>query len=268
MSRSRGQILYIPHGGGPLPLLSDPSHETIINFLRDIPSKIKQPDLILVISAHWEEMQPMLFATQAVPLLYDYYGFPESAYQIQYPAPGAEEKSQEIIALLQEAGLAGSLNRNRGYDHGVFVPLSLMYPKPIIPVVQLSLLSSLDPDVHLQMGAALTPLLQENVLVLGSGFSFHNMKAFDWRNAQREDPVNDAFQDWLIDVCTSPRSKKERTELLSNWETAPGARYCHPREEHLLPLHVCAGMTGNAAELVFNDSMLGKRAVGFLWRET
>ena len=266
MSVSKAQVLYIPHGGGPLPLLSDPSHESIISFLRDIPSKLHRPDMILVISAHWEELHPVIFATGLKPLLYDYHGFPEEAYQIQYPAPGFEEKASEIGALLKHAGIPSSIDRDRGYDHGVFVPLALMYPNADIPVIQISLLRSLDPKQHIEFGQALSPLLDENILILGSGFSFHNMQAFNWRNTQSEDPVNDSFQNWLISVCTDESSKVERNKKLIDWESAPGARYCHPREEHLLPLHVCAGIAEGNAELVYNGTTLGKRSVGFLWR--
>ena len=266
MSSKKAQILYIPHGGGPLPLMSDPGHEQIIKFLREIPEKLHRPELILVISAHWEATQPVLFGTGGNPLLYDYYGFPESAYQIQYPAPGAEEKSEEIISMLNESGYQASLDRDRGYDHGVFVPLALMYPEANIPTIQISMLNSLDPEDHLRLGQALSPLLEENVLILGSGFSFHNMRAFVWRNTPSKDDKNEAFQDWLIDVCTGSHDKEERNRLLSNWEQAPGARYCHPREEHLLPLHVCQGMADGSAELVFDDYTLGKRALGLLWK--
>ena len=93
VSVSKAQILFVPNGGGPLPLLSDPAHQKLISFLKEIPSKLHQPDLILVISAHWEESNPVVFGTGEIPLLYDYYGFPEEAYQIEYPVPGSEEKS-------------------------------------------------------------------------------------------------------------------------------------------------------------------------------
>ena len=179
MSASKAQILYIPHGGGPLPLLSDPAHQKLISFLKEIPSTLNQPDLILVISAHWEESNPVIFGTGEIPLLYDYYGFPEEAYQIQYPAPGSEEKALDIVSVFERNGILSSLNHNRGYDHGVYVPLALMYPEANIPVIQISLLKSLDPRQHLGLGVALSPLLEENILILGSGFSFHNMKSFD-----------------------------------------------------------------------------------------
>jgi aromatic ring-opening dioxygenase catalytic subunit (LigB family) len=123
----------------------------------------------------------------------------------------------------------------------------------------------LDPTAHIALGKALHELMLENILVIGSGFSFHNMRAFSWQGIDRPDPANDLFQDWLIEVCTSPVSQSERERRLVEWEKAPSARYCHPREEHLLPLHVCLGLAGKPAQVIFDDPILGKRAVAFLW---
>ena len=105
--------------------------------------------------------------------------------------------------------------------------------------------------------------MSENILVIGSGFSFHNMMAFSWEGEKKADSQNDAFQEWLIEVCAGPARRCERR--LIDWEKAPSARYCHPREEHLLPLHVCVGMADTPARVVFDDYILGKRAVAFLW---
>ena len=147
----------------------------------------------------------------------------------------------------------------------MFVPLKLMYPRADIPSIQLSLLRGLDPAAHLALGRALRGLLKENILVIGSGFSFHNMGAFSFQGNNAPDPANDAFQDWLLKTCTEPMPRAEREQRLIDWETAPSARYCHPREEHLLPLHVCIGMADQPAKRVFDDHILGKRAVAFLW---
>ena len=140
-----------------------------------------------------------------------------------------------------------------------------MYPQADIPCLQLSLLRGLNPGAHLALGAALRELSAENILVIGSGFSFHNMRAFSWQGTDTPDPANDAFQDWLIETCTAPLPQAERQQRLTAWENAPSARYCHPREEHLLPLHVCLGMADKPARLVFDDKILGKRGVAFLW---
>ena len=167
--------------------------------------------------------------------------------------------------MLTAAGTASGADAQRGFDHGLFIPLKMMYPDADIPCLQLSLLQGLDAGAHLALGRSLRGLLDENLLVIGSGFSFHNMRAFSWEGGDAPDPENDAFQDWLIQTCTSPLEQAERERRLLEWEQAPSARYCHPREEHLLPLHVCASLAGTPAELVFDDRILGKRGVAFLW---
>lgn len=118
---------------------------------------------------------------------------------------------------------------------------------------------------NVTVGVGVTISSQDNVLIVGSGFSFHNMRAFAWDGSRPPDPANDAFQNWLIDVCTAQIPESEREQKLLEWAKAPFARYCHPREEHLLPLHVCAGLAGGPAELIFDDYVLGKRAVAFKW---
>lgn len=264
-SECGAQVVYFSHGGGPLPLLGDPGHKAMVDFMLGLPSWLRRPEAILVISAHWEERVATLLSAQDPPMLYDYYGFPEQAYEITYPAPGSPELAQAIAGMLRRSGLAAQGDPERGYDHGLFVPLKLMYPDAGIPSLQLSLLRGLNASAHIALGRALRELMRKNILVIGSGFSFHNMRAFSWQGTHAPDPANDAFQDWLIDTCTGTLSQAEREKRLTEWDKAPSARYCHPREEHLLPLHVCLGMAGKPAELVFDDRILGKRAVAFVW---
>jgi aromatic ring-opening dioxygenase catalytic subunit (LigB family) len=199
-------------------------------------------------------------------MLYDYRGFPPEAYEITYPSPGIPELANRIAGLLFKNGIPAGVDPQRGFDHGHFIPLMLMYPQADIPSLQLSLVRWLDPAAHLSLGRALRGLAGEPILVIGSGFSFHNLRAFFGQAAGAPDPANDAFQDWLIEVCTSPMDQPERERRLVEWEKAPSARYCHPREEHLLPLHVCAGMAGGPAQVIFDDQILGKRGVAFLWQ--
>lgn len=259
------QMVYLSHGGGPLPILGDASHQAMIDFMVRLPALLARPAAILVISAHWEERAVTLQGAEQPPMLYDYYGFPEAAYAITYPAPGSPALAARLAALFGRHGIPAAVDPQRGFDHGLFIPLKLMYPTADIPVLQLSLLRSLDPAAHLALGRALAELRDENILVIGSGFSFHNLRAFDWRGLATPDPANDAFQDWLIETCAGPLTQAEREQRLIAWSLAPAARYCHPREEHLLPLHVCAGMAGSAAQVVFDDRILGKRGVAFLW---
>ena len=265
MTENKAQIVYFSHGGGPLPILGDPGHQQMVEFMTALPDQLRKPDVILVISAHWEENEATLLGASNPPLFYDYYGFPQQAYEISYPAPGYPELAQKIASLLEQNNIPCSIEKERGFDHGVFIPLKLIYPEADIPVVQLSLLRGLDAVAHIALGNVLSELLTENILIIGSGFSFHNQSAFFGSKPGAPDPANDAFQDWLVETCTSSLSQEEREKRLIAWEKAPAARYCHPREEHLLPLHVCAGMANAPAKVVFDDQILGKRGVAFLW---
>ena len=258
-------ILYIPHGGGPLPLLGDEGHQAMVEFLKNITSRLGQPAAILVISAHWEEEIVTITGGETPPLIYDYSGFPAQAYDIKYPADGNPELAQEIHTLLSKSGVDAKIDNNRGYDHGLFVPLKILYPDANIPCVQLSLLKNLSPKAHIKIGKALSALRSKNILVIGSGFSFHNMSAFS-QPQDTLDQKNIAFEQWLVETCTHNNlTDNERTDRLENWINAPFARYCHPREEHLMPLHVCYGFCGSKAVLVFDDKVIGKKTSAFLW---
>ena len=250
-----------------MPVMGDPSHASLVEFLRGTESSIGRPAAIVVLSAHWEAARPTITAGAHPGLIYDYGGFPEETYRLRYPAPGAPELANQVAGLLSHAGFEPQLDADRGFDHGMFIPLLLMYPDASIPVIQLSMLSSLDPAAHIAMGAALATLADDDVLVLGSGFTFHNMNAFGPAHpVSGGDPENQAFENWLGDTCTDVAlSETERTRRLVGWADAPGARWCHPREEHLLPLHICYGAGGGPATRVFDDLVLGKRASGYAW---
>jgi 4,5-DOPA dioxygenase extradiol len=265
ISESKAQIVYFSHGGGPLPILGDEGHKTMVAFMQKLPGQLHKPDLILVISAHWEENVATLLGAEKPVMFYDYYGFPAQAYEIQYPAPGSPKDAKRIAEILEKNHIPAKIETQRGYDHGLFIPLKLMYPEANIPCLQLSLIAGLNPAAHIALGKALQELKNENILVIGSGFSFHNMRAFSWDSKAPSDPGNDAFQDWLIETCTGEFSEVEREQRLVDWAKAPAARYCHPREEHLLPVHVCQGMADKPAKLIFDDFILGKRAVAFQW---
>ncbi len=263
---SAGRVIYISHGGGPLPVLGDPGHQAMVDFLTALSRRFPRPDAILVFSAHWEAETATVQGAPNPPLVYDYYGFPPEAYDITYPAPGHPALAERILHLLREVGIPARLDTQRGFDHGAFIPMKLMYPEAEVPMVQLSLLKGLDPRAHLDLGRALRPLLGENILFVGSGSSFHNFRAFFGEGIDLE---NEAFQDWLVETCTSPALTQEaREQRLQAWEHAPHARYAHPREEHLLPLHICQALAGVAGEVVFDGRILGKRNVAFLWQRS
>lgn len=259
-------VVYVPHGGGPLPLMGDPSHEALASFLRDLPSKLPRPNAILVVSAHWETHEVEITSHPAPQMLFDYYNFPPETYEYSYPAPGFPELAQEVMSRFTAAGIKARLNAERGYDHGTFVPLMLMYPEAQIPVIQVSLLNSLDAKAHIELGLALQWVREQGVLILGSGMSFHNMRAFF-----SQDPSvlikSQEFDEWLIESLTNP---EETAERLGNWEVAPRARYSHPREEHLLPLMVCYGAAAASSlppEIAFNQPLLGAEVSAVIWRD-
>jgi len=261
-----GSVLFIPHGAGPLPLLGDKSHQAMIDFLKRVTSSLAKPSAIVIISAHWEEDDVAITSGENPPLIYDYGGFPDEAYEIQYPTPGNPVLANKIHHLLRESDIEARLDDKRGFDHGLFVPLKIMFPSADIPCVQISLVRTLDPEVHINIGKALAELRKENILIIGSGFSFHNLKAFFSRSADEPDTKNEAFESWLIDTCTNDDiSDIDRETRLINWSDAPFARYCHPREEHLLPLHVCYGISGSVATLVFDGNVADKKASAFMW---
>lgn len=266
MSKPLSPVLFIPHGGGPLPLLGHEAHQKMVAFLQEVPSKFSRPDAILVISAHWEEEIASVTSSAKPALLYDYYGFPEETYQIQYPVTGNTALAQRVVDLLRSKNIKSTLDEQRGLDHGVFVPLKIMYPNAEIPCIELSLLTGLDPQQHIDIGKALAELRHENILILGSGFSFHNLPAMLSPDNKGSDEQNAEFESWLIETCTGERfTTAEREQRLVHWSDAPGAKYCHPREEHLMPLHVCYGCCESRAKLVFNDLIMNKSASAYLW---
>jgi aromatic ring-opening dioxygenase catalytic subunit (LigB family) len=258
---------YIPHGGGPCFFMDWPyptpnPWNGLAAWLRQLASTLSEvPRAVVVVSGHWEE-DPIAVNVQAHPsLLYDYYGFPEHTYQLKYAAPGAPALARQVCELLGAAGLPAREERARGLDHGVFVPFKLIYPEADMPIVQLSLKRGLDPATHLRIGAALAPLREEGVLIVGSGMSFHNLGIRSVENA----PIrqSELFDEWLTRAVCAPDPQSRESELL-RWASAPAARFAHPREEHLLPLMVAAGAArAAAAQHAFSDRMLGWQISGY-----
>ena len=224
-------------------------------FLKGLAATLpRRPRAILVVSAHWLESGFNVTTAQSPTLIYDYHGFPLHTYALQYPAAGAPQLAARITELLGHAKLPSEANPDRGFDHGMFIPMMLMFPEAEIPVVQLSLHRSLDPELHLQAGRALAPLRDEGVLIIGSGMSFHNMRGY---GNPRFGPISDAFDHWLTAAVEAPAP--QRYQHLVDWTQAPSARLSHPpeAEEHLLPLMVAAGAAGDdAGHHVFSDRVM------------
>ena len=256
---------FINHGGGPCFFL-DPGPKRaawmeLEEYLRDFAGTLEeQPRAILLISGHWEEARPTVNAGSSPPLLFDYGGFPEHTYQLTWPAPGDPQLAARVRDLLGLAGIESSADERRGWDHGVFVPLKVMFPEADIPTVQLSLKQGLDPEAHLAIGHALAPLREAGVLIVGSGQSYHNMRGF-MGGTGRADPDAEAFDAWLREAMVDGNT---RDCSLTAWEQAPGARQAQPREDHLLPLMVAAGAaSGEPGQTAFHGHALGKPISGF-----
>ena len=216
------------------------------------------PAAVLMISAHWEEPEFALTANPQPPMIYDYGGFPDYTYRIRYDAPGHPQLAARVKTLIEAAGMPARLDSDRGFDHGAFTPLKVMYPDAKVPVVQLSLKRGLDPETHLALGRALAPLRDEGVLIVGSGLTYHNLRQFfgpaGWAPSRE-------FDQWLSGTMIGG-TPDHRVQRLLNWESAPSARAAHPREEHLLPLHVAVGAAGNdAAALSYHE----RDFLGGLW---
>jgi aromatic ring-opening dioxygenase catalytic subunit (LigB family) len=228
------------------------------HFLQGLAATLPAPPkAMVVISGHWEE--PAFTASSAArpELIFDYSGFPEHTYRLTWPAPGSPELAGRVEGLLSQAGLPAAVSASRGFDHGVFVPLKVAFPEAQIPVVSLSLAASptgqLDPAQHLAAGRALRPLRDEGVLIVGSGMSFHNLRAY-----LRPETLERAraFDAWLTRAVESPAG--QRSALVAAWREAPFAAYAHPREEHLIPLMVAAGAGGDApGTRIFADEPMG-----------
>jgi len=255
----RQPTVFLPHGGGPCFFMdwtwgpADTWHKTQ-RFLEGLAAKLQErPKAILVVSGHWEE-QAFTAGDAAKPqLIFDYSGFPEHTYRLTWPAPGDPVLAHRAVELLQAAGLPAGVSATRGFDHGVFVPLKVAFPEAEIPVVTLSLVETLDPALHLAAGRALAPLRDEGVLIVGSGMSFHNLRAYMQPETGER---SRSFDEWLTKAVGSPAA--ERDGLLKAWKQAPFAAYSHPREEHLIPLLVAAGAGGDApGQRIFTDDPMG-----------
>ena len=265
---TRMPTLFIPHGGGPCffmdwSLMGGPADtwDQTAAWLKSIPESLpEKPKALLVISAHWEEDEFTLSTASKPDMIFDYYGFPPHTYELNYPAPGAPELAKRVSQLITQQGLPEPRNTDRGFDHGVFVPLLVAFPDADIPILTLSLTKDLSPEKHLILGEALSALRDEGVLIIGSGMSYHNMRAF--RTPAATAP-SEEFDHWLTNTIESD-SGDARWNRLSNWLSAPQARNSHPREEHFIPLMIAAGAArDDAGRKIFSDNVMNATVSAF-----
>lgn len=243
--KPRMPALFIPHGGGPCFFMDwDPKNEwdKMANYLRNIASGLPaQPKAVVMVSAHWIQSEVTVTSAAHPEMIFDYDGFPANTYELRYPAPGEPGLAEKLVHLLKTAGIQARTNETRGYDHGMFIPMLLIFPEANIPVIQMSLTNTLNPEEHIAIGQALESLRDESVLIVGSGMSFHNMRGY---GDPRYGPISDIFDTWLTQSVES--DPHTRNKSLAHWEDAPGARQCHlsGAEEHLIPLMVVSGAAG------------------------
>lgn len=230
---TRMPALYLSHGAPPL---AEDLRWTA--ELADWAAQLPHPKAILVVSAHWEAAPLAIGATRPVPLTYDFWGFPERYYEVTYPTPGAPELATRVRSLLRDAGHRPQDVPRRGLDHGAYVPLMEMYPRADVPVLQISM-PTLDPQELLQIGQRLTPLRDEGVLLIGSGFTTHNLRGMDTTKSPDHQPPTWSieFDDWVRRATAD----RDIDALLDFQRTAPAARLAHPRTEHFAPLFVALG---------------------------
>jgi aromatic ring-opening dioxygenase catalytic subunit (LigB family) len=237
-------------GGNPFAGLRD--------YLARFAAGVARPKALLVVSAHWEAEKPTVGAAVKPPLIYDYTNFPPHTYRLRYDAPGSPALAGRVSELLSASGIDSAVDERRGLDHGVFVPFRVMYPQADIPLVQLSLEAGYDPARHLAIGAALSPLRDEGVLIVGSGMSYHNLaRLTDGKRTDAEE-----FDTWLTAAVTG--APAQRADLLKRWSDAPSARVAHPEEDHLMPLFVASGAASSErGAAVFRDLVYNKPISGY-----
>ena len=238
----RMPTLYIPHGAGPCFFMDwNPADawDKTAAYLRSIASSLPtRPQAIVLVTAHWLGAQPCMSSAARPGMLFDYYGFPPHTYELSYPAPGAPALAERARGLLADAGIAAAVDTQRGYDHGTFIPLMVAFPDADVPVLQVSLLGSLDAQAHIGYGQALAPLRDEGVLILGSGSATHNLADFRGGRTLNEPPRGyvKPFDDWLVQTVEAGDEKG-----LAGYERAPEGRRNHPTPEHFLPIFVPFG---------------------------
>jgi aromatic ring-opening dioxygenase catalytic subunit (LigB family) len=245
MTKAQLPTYFLSHGGGPWPWLKAERgsvYDQLEASLHEVRRELGQgPRAVLMISAHWEADRFLVSSAARPPMEYDYFGFPEHTYQIHYDAPGAPGLAERVRIMLDGGNISSALDPQRGFDHGTFTLMHTMYPDADMPLVQLSLREDLDPGEHLKVGELIASLRDEGVLIIGSGFSYHDTRGMRTGTGAE---ASASFDQWLNDTLVKSSPDERRLRLL-RWSEAPAARAAHPRADHLIPLMVAVGAAGD-----------------------
>jgi 4,5-DOPA dioxygenase extradiol len=229
--------LYISHGSPMLALEPGASGPALARLAAQMP----KPRAIVIVSAHWESNELLVGGNPHPDTWHDFGGFPKALFEVQYPAPGDPQLAAEVVELLKAAELPARIDAKRPFDHGVWVPLSLMYPQADIPVVQVSLPTRGGPALQTRVGHALASLREHGVLLIGSGSITHNLRELDWHaGPESVEPWAKSFRDWMIEKLAA----NDEAALHDYRQQAPNAVRNHPSDEHLLPLYFARGAGG------------------------
>lgn len=229
--------LYISHGSPMLALEPGASGPALARLAGELP----KPRAIVIVSAHWENNELLVSGNPQPETWHDFGGFPKALFEVQYPAPGDPQLAAEVVQLLKRSDLPARIDTERPFDHGVWVPLSLMYPQADIPVVQVSLPTPGGPALQTRVGHALASLREQGVLLIGSGSITHNLRELDWHaGPESVEPWAREFRDWMIEKLEA----NDEAALHDYRQQAPNAVRNHPSDEHLLPLYFARGAGG------------------------
>lgn len=232
--------IFISHGS-PMLILED---DATAKFLKELPKKFNKPSAVIVFSAHWETASPQITAAEKPETIHDFYGFPDELYEINYPANGNLKLSKIIKENLSSQGIDAKIDHERGFDHGVWSPVMLMFPKADIPIVQISVQPQKDARWHFELGRVLAYLREENIMIIGSGNLTHNlMEAFRKKHHGTPEWVTE-FSEWV-----ATKISENNIEELLNWDKlAPYAKQNHPTTEHFLPLFAALGAASDLSK--------------------
>lgn len=237
--------LFLAHGS-PMLALENNSYS---QFLENL-GKTINPKAIVIFTAHWEKEAVTISSIEGeYDTIYDFYGFPKELYEIKYPAKGSPELAGKIKKQFEEAGIQANLDSSRGLDHGAWTLLYKIYPAANIPVVQISVSPFLPPDKQFQIGKAIRNLKEQDILVIGSGVTVHNLRMVNWDQSNPEQWAID-FDDWLIEKI----EKKDLISLFHYDKQAPNANLAVPRPEHFVPLFIAMGSGGLEESKVIHRS--------------